>query len=74
MVENSEAPTTRYSTLFEFNNSTNSRKSLLSGIWMATVPKFDGDANALFQNADWHYAAQSNLALRGHRIKADLAG
>jgi hypothetical protein len=34
--------------LFEFNNPANSLKSLLSGIWLATVPEFDGDANALF--------------------------
>jgi len=33
-----ESATTRYSTLFEFNNARNSRKSLLSGIRVATFP------------------------------------
>src|SRR5579863_1184932 len=42
------APTTTYSTPFELSNSTNSRKSLLSGIWIKTVPEFDHNLNALF--------------------------
>lgn len=40
---------TRYSTSFEFSNATNSRKSLLSGIRMAEVTKFDYYANELFR-------------------------
>ncbi len=35
------------STPFEFNNSTNSRKSLLSRIGMAAVGEFYGDSQAL---------------------------
>ena len=43
------APTTRYSTSFEFNNASNSRKSLLSGIRMASVVQVDGDLQALLR-------------------------
>ena len=39
----------RYSTPFELNNSTNSRKSLLSGIGMAAVAEFDDDLQALLR-------------------------
>jgi hypothetical protein len=36
-----KALNTRHSIFSELNNSTNSRKSLLSGIWMAAVAEFD---------------------------------
>jgi hypothetical protein len=41
------APTTSYSTFFELTNSTNSRKSLLSGIWIKAVPELDHQLDAL---------------------------
>ena len=44
-----KTPTTTYSTLFEFNDSTNSRKSLVSGIRVAAVPKFDNGLNTLLR-------------------------
>src|SRR5580692_8812632 len=39
--ETAKAPTTRYSTLFEFKHSTNSRKSLLKGIGVGSLAKFE---------------------------------
>jgi hypothetical protein len=37
----------RYSTPFEFNNSKNSRQSLVSGIGVTAVAEFDNDIQAL---------------------------
>ena len=42
-----KAPTTKYSTPFAFNNPTNSRKSLFSGIGMAAVAQFDQNPETL---------------------------
>jgi hypothetical protein len=39
--ETASAPTTGYSTLFEFKHSTNSRKSLLKGIGVGWVARFE---------------------------------
>src|SRR5579863_8790656 len=39
--ETASAPTTRYSTLFEFKHSTNSRKSLLNGIGVGSLAKLE---------------------------------
>src|ERR1035441_1859643 len=43
----SNAPTTMYSTPFEFNNSRNSRQSLFSGMGVTAVAEFDKDIQAL---------------------------
>src|ERR1035437_7573815 len=43
------APTTRYSTPFEFNNSINSRQSLFSGIGVTAVAEFDQDTQTLLR-------------------------
>lgn len=39
--ETASAPTTRYSTLFEFKHSINSRKSLLKGIGVGSLSQFE---------------------------------
>lgn len=41
--ETASAPTTKYSTPFEFKHSTNSRKSLLSGIGVGSLPDREKD-------------------------------
>jgi hypothetical protein len=43
------APTTRYSTSFEFNHSINSRKSLLTGIGVGSLSQFKEDGGALLR-------------------------
>src|SRR5207247_436289 len=50
------APTTRYSTSFEFKHSTNSRKSLLSGIGMGSLPDRKEDIDPLL----WAHFASGN--------------
>ena len=39
--ETASAPATRYSTSFEFKHSINSRKSLLKGIGVGSLPQFE---------------------------------
>jgi hypothetical protein len=48
-IERFEAPTTTYSTAFAFNNLTNSRKSLVNGIRVATIAEFNHELEALLR-------------------------
>src|SRR5580658_10964637 len=57
--ETASAPTTRYSTLFEFKHSINSRKSLLKGIGVGSLAKFEENVGPL---------------LGGHLISAPRVG
>jgi len=47
MPGNRQRPTIKYSTLFEFKHSTNSRESLLSGIGVLPLAKIKEDVHAL---------------------------
>lgn len=47
--ETASAPTTRYSTSFEFKHSINSRKSLLKGIGVGSFPQFEEYAGSLLR-------------------------
>ena len=47
--ETASAPTTRYSTSFEFKHSTNSRKSLLNGIGVGSLSQFEEYAGPLLR-------------------------
>jgi hypothetical protein len=48
--ETAKAPTTRYSTLFGFKHSINSRKSLLKGIRVGSLLKFEKDIDPLLRS------------------------
>ena len=49
MPRNVSAPTTRYSTSFEFRHSINSRKSLLKGIGVGSLSQFKEYAGSLLR-------------------------
>ncbi len=56
--ETAKAPTTRYSTSFEFKHSTNSRKSLLSGIGMGSLPDREKDLDPFLRA---HFATRKSI-------------
>ncbi len=47
--ETAKAPTIRYSALFEFKHSINSRKSLLKGIRIRSLPQFAKNVHTLLR-------------------------
>ena len=56
--ETANAPTTRYSTPFEFKHSTNSRKSLLSGIGVGSFPDREKNFDPFLRA---HFASRKSI-------------